>query len=207
LLDRLGWGEVKSPSSLEQLVEALRCLPGVGPKSAQRMAYHLLQRDKPGAQRLAGALGEALSRIRHCEKCNSFAEEAICTLCRSARRDATLLCVVETPADLAMMEQSQAYNGLYFVLMGRLSPLDGIGPKDIHLDLLLKRAADGIVREVVLATNFTAEGDATAHYIGELLGGKELKVSRIAQGLPVGGELEHVDSGTLAQAVMERRPV
>lgn len=196
---------MKSPSSLEELVESLRCLPGVGPKSAQRMAYHLLQRDKPGAQRLARALDDALERIRHCEKCNNFSEQAVCALCRSARRDPAQLCVVETPADLAMMEQSQAYGGLYFVLLGRLSPLDGIGPKEIHLDRLLKRATDGVVKEVILATNFTVEGEATAHYAAEMLAARGLKVTRIARGLPVGGEIEHVDSGTLAQAVIERR--
>jgi recombination protein RecR len=198
---------LKTPSSLEELIAALRCLPGVGPKSAQRMAYHLLQRDKPGAQRLANALAQALERIRHCEKCNSYAEEEICTLCRSPRRDPSLLCVVESPADLLMMEQAHCYQGLYFVLMGALSPLDGVGPHEIHLDRLLKRAMDGVVREAILATNFTVEGEATAHYVGELLRPKNIKVSRIAQGLPVGGELEHVDSGTLAQAVLERRDV
>jgi recombination protein RecR len=198
---------MKTPSSLEELVEALRCLPGVGPKSAQRMAYHLLQRDKPGAKRLARALDDALDKIRHCERCNNFSEEAVCTLCRSPRRDSTQLCVVETPADLAMMEQAQAYGGLYFVLLGRLSPLDGIGPKEIHFDRLLKRAADGVVKEVILATNFTVEGEATAHYAAELLAARGLKVTRIARGLPVGGEIEHVDSGTLAQAVIERRPL
>ena len=198
---------MKNPSSLEELIEALRCLPGVGPKSAQRMAYHLLQRDQPGARRLGNALGLALERIRHCEKCNSFAEEPVCGLCRSPRRDAALLCVVETPGDLLMMEQAQCHQGLYFVLMGSLSPLDGVGPKDIHLDRLIRRAGDGTVREVILATNFTVEGEATAHYVGELLRAKGLKVTRIARGLPVGGELEHVDSGTLAQAVAERREV
>jgi len=198
---------LKTPSSLDELIAALRCLPGVGPKSAQRMAYHLLQRDRPGAQRLAASLGLALERIRHCEKCNSYAEEAICTLCRSPRRDASLLCVVETPADVLMIEQAECYQGLYFVLMGALSPLDGIGPREIHLDRLIARATDGAVREAILATNFTVEGEATAHYIGELLHAKGLKVSRIARGLPVGGELEHVDSGTLAQAVVERREV
>jgi recombination protein RecR len=196
---------VKTPATLDDLIAALRCLPGVGPKSAQRMAYHLLQRDKPGAQRLAGALAHALERIRHCERCNSFAEEAVCILCRSPRRDSTLLCVVETPADLLMMEQAQCYEGLYFVLMGALSPLDGVGPREIHLDRLVKRASDGVVREAILATNFTVEGEATAHYVGELLRARGLRVSRIARGLPVGGELEHVDSGTLAQAVFERR--
>lgn len=196
---------MKAPAALDALIAALRCLPGVGPKSAQRMAYHLLQRDKPGAHRLADALKLALERIRHCEKCNSYAEEAVCALCRSPRRDAAILCVVETPADLLMMEQAQCYQGLYFVLMGALSPLDGVGPREIHLDRLVKRADDGIVREAILATNFTVEGEATAHYVGELLRAKGIKVSRIARGLPVGGELEHVDSGTLAQAVIERR--
>lgn len=196
---------MNTPSSLEQLIESLRCLPGVGPKSAQRMAYHLLQRDQAGASRLADALRGALKHIRHCEKCNSFAEQEICGLCSSAKRDASLLCVVETPADLLMMEQTQCYRGLYFVLMGRLSPLDGIGPKEIHLEKLLKRAQDGIVKEVVLATNFTVEGEATAHYVNELLKSRGIKMSRIARGLPVGGELEHVDSGTLGQAVLDRR--
>jgi len=196
-----------SPTPLEELIEALRCLPGVGPKSAQRMAFHLLQRDQPGAQRLGRALEQALSRIKLCERCNNFTEQPMCELCSSPRRDQTLLCVVETPADLLMMEQAQVYDGLYFVLMGRLSPLDGVGPKDIHLDRLVKRALDGIVKETILATNFTVEGEATAHYVGELLGARGMKVSRIARGLPVGGELEHVDSGTLAQAMIERRPV
>jgi recombination protein RecR len=171
------------------------------------MAYHLLQRDRPGAERLGGALAQVLAKIRHCEKCNSFAEDAVCELCRSPRRDGSLLCVVESPGDLLMMEQAQCYQGLYFVLMGALSPLDGVGPRDIHLDRLVRRAADGSVREVILATNFTVEGEATAHYVAELLRQRGLKVSRIARGLPVGGELEHVDSGTLAQAVTERREV
>jgi recombination protein RecR len=198
---------MKTPSSLEELIAALRCLPGVGPRSAQRMTYHLLQRDRPGAARLATALGNVLERIRHCEKCNSYAEDAVCELCGSGRRDATQLCVVESPGEVLIMEQAQCYRGLYFVLMGALSPLDGIGPKEIHLERLLKRATDGTVREVILATNFTVEGDATAHYVGELLRERGLKVTRIARGLPVGGELEHVDSGTLAQAVAERRDV
>ena len=196
---------MKTPSSLEELIAALRCLPGVGPKSAQRMAYHLLQRDPPGATRLAAALSQALARVRHCERCNNYAEDPVCGLCSSSRRDSALLCVVEAPGDLLMMEQAQCYQGLYFVLMGVLSPLDGIGPREIHLDRLIRRAADGTVREVILATNFTVEGEATAHYIGEALRARGLKVTRIARGLPVGGELEHVDSGTLAQAVLERR--
>lgn len=171
------------------------------------MSYHLLQHDHPGANRLSRALQQALSKVRHCDKCNSFTEEPLCEICSASRRDASLLCVVEMPGDVAMMEQAQAYSGLYFVLMGRLSPLDGIGPKEIHLERLIKRATDGIVKEVVLATNFTMEGEATAHYVAEMIAARGLKVSRIARGLPVGGELEHVDSGTLAQAVIERRPV
>ena len=193
------------PSSLDQLIEALRCLPGVGPKSAQRMAYHLLQRERGGAQRLADALAAALLYIRHCQRCNTFTEDEICDRCSSAKRDASLLCVVEMPVDLNMMEQTHAFNGLYYVLMGRLSPLDGIGPKELHLERLLERAVDGVVREVIMATNFTNEGEATAHYLSELLHARGLKVSRIARGLPVGGELEFTDAGTIAQALFERR--
>jgi recombination protein RecR len=170
------------------------------------MALHLMQHDRDGARSLAQALAHAASAIRHCERCNTFTEDAICALCRSGKRDPALLCVVETPADLLMVEHTQAYAGLYFVLMGRLSPLDGIGPKEIRLDRLLKRAGDDSVREVILATNFTNEGEATAHYIGELLAARGLKVSRLARGVPVGGELEYVDAGTLAQAMRERRP-
>ena len=194
-------------SSLDELASALRCLPGVGPKAAQRMALHLLQHDRDGAQRLAHALVEATRSIQHCERCNTFTEATLCALCQSATRDATQLCVVETPADLLMVEQTQAYSGLYFVLMGRLSPLDGIGPKEIRLERLLKRATDGSVREVILATNFTNEGEATAHYLGELLSARDLRVTRLARGVPVGGELEYVDSGTLAQALRERRAI
>ena len=196
---------MKTPSSLEELIAALRCLPGVGPKSAQRMAYHLLQRDRAGASRLAAAVTQALAKIRNCDQCNNYSEQALCELCGSPRRDRALLCVVESPADLLMMEQAQCYQGLYFVLMGALSPLDGIGPREIHADRLLRRATEGGVREVILATNFTMEGEATAHYVGEALRARGLKVTRIARGLPVGGEIEHVDSGTLAQAVLERR--
>lgn len=198
---------MKSPSSLENLIESLRCLPGVGPKSAQRMAYHLLQRDQNGARRLASALQLAVERVKHCARCNTFTEEEVCVICSSAKREVSLLCVVESPADMLMMELSQSYAGLYFVLMGRLSPLDGIGPKDIHVDRLVKRAVDGVVKEVIVATNFTVEGEATAHYLGEILRARGLRVTRIARGLPVGGELEHVDSGTLAQAVIERREI
>ncbi|MBI2308623.1 MAG: recombination protein RecR [Rhodocyclales bacterium] len=196
-----------NPSSLESLIEALRCLPGVGPKSAQRMAYYLLQRDRPGAKHLAESLETALQAIRHCQRCNTFTEADICERCASPKRDASLLCVVETPVDMNMMEQSHAYSGLYYVLMGRISPLDGIGPRELKLDRLLARATDGVVREVILATNYTNEGEATAHYLSELLKSHGVGVSRIARGVPVGGELEYVDSGTLAQAVRERRPL
>ncbi len=190
---------------LESLIEALRCLPGVGPKSAQRMAYHLLQHDREGAGRLAFALDAALNQVQHCERCNTYSETPVCERCLSDRRDPALLCLVETPVDLNMIEQTQAYNGLYFVLMGRISPLDGLGPRDLRLDQLMGRAGDGIVKEVILATNFTNEGEATAHFLSEMLKKQGLKVSRIARGVPVGGELEFVDSGTLAQALRERR--
>ena len=195
---------MKSPA-LEELIEALRCIPGIGPKSAQRTAYHLLQHDKAGAGRLAESLARALKSVRRCAKCNTFAEAELCTLCASPKRDASQLCVVETPGDLLMMEQTLAYNGLYFVLMGRLSPLDGIGPREIGLDVMQRRLADGEVKEVIVATNFTNEGEATAHYISEMLKGRDLRVTRIARGVPVGGELEYVDTGTLAQAFVERR--
>lgn len=198
---------MKNPPALEQLIESLRCLPGVGPKSAQRMAYYLLQRDRQGAKGLALALDNALQVVDHCKLCNTFSEQPICPLCESAQRDKTVLCVVEMPTDLIMLENTRAYTGMYFVLMGRLSPLDGIGPKEIHLDKLIKRAHDGIVEEVILATNYTVEGDATAHYISELLGARGIKVSRIARGMPMGGEIEYVDTGTLAQAMLERRSV
>ncbi|PKO57364.1 MAG: recombination protein RecR [Betaproteobacteria bacterium HGW-Betaproteobacteria-19] len=194
-----------SPSSLDELIDALRCLPGVGPKSAQRMAYHLLQRDQRGATRLARAMGHALEVLRHCERCNTFAETPVCQRCANPRRDASQLCVVEMPAELAMIEQTQSYNGLYYVLMGRLSPLDGIGPRELKLDKLLARAADGKVNEVILATNFTNEGEATAHTLATLLAARGLSVSRLSRGVPVGGELEHTDIGTIAQALVERR--
>ncbi|MCB5184193.1 recombination mediator RecR [Methylobacillus gramineus] len=198
---------MRNPPALEQLVEALRCLPGVGPKSALRMAYHLLQRDRKGAGALAQSLDKALQVVSHCNLCNNFSEHSVCPLCASENRDKSLLCVVEMPSDLMMLEQTHSYQGMYFVLMGRLSPLDGIGPRDIHLDKLIKRAQDGVTEEVILATNYTVEGEATAHYVSELLRSRGLKVSRIARGLPMGGEIEHVDSGTLAQAMLERRSV
>ncbi len=195
---------VPTAEGLARLVEALRVLPGVGPRSAQRMAYHLLQHDRAGAGALAEALGAALQTVRRCDKCNNFSEEPLCALCRSARRDPALLCVVETPADLAMVEQTLSYSGMYFVLMGRLSPLDGVGPRDIGLDRLQARVA-AEVQEVILATNFTNEGEATAHYIAEMLRPRGIKVTRIARGVPLGGELEYVDAGTISQALLDRR--
>jgi recombination protein RecR len=198
---------VPTSQGLERLIEALRVLPGVGPRSAQRMAFHLLQHDRAGAESLAQALSGALSVVRRCLKCNNFSEEDMCVLCRSARRDASLLCVVETPADLATVEHTLSYSGMYFVLMGRLSPLDGVGPRDIGLDRLLARATEGEVQEVILATNFTNEGEATAHYIAEMLRSRNVKVSRIARGVPLGGELEYVDAGTISQALLDRRGI
>jgi len=198
---------VPSAKGLDLLVEALRVLPGVGPRSAQRMAYHLLQHDREGGERLAHALVAALGSVRRCAKCNNFTEEELCALCRSPRRDASLLCVVETPADLSMVEQTLSYSGMYFVLMGRLSPLDGVGPRDIGLERLLERAGGGEVQEVILATNFTNEGEATAHYIAEMLRARGIRVSRIARGVPLGGELEYVDAGTISQALLERREI
>jgi recombination protein RecR len=196
---------MSTPSSLETLIKALRCLPGIGPKSAQRMAYHLLQHDRSGASSLADALQHALGALRHCQRCNTFTEADICERCLSGKRDASLLCVVETPVDMNMMEQTHAYSGLYYVLIGRVSPLDGVGPRELQLDQLLARACDGVVQEVILATNFTNEGEVTAHYLAEMLRSRAIRVSRIARGVPVGGELEYVDAGTLAQAVRERR--
>ena len=196
---------MKTPSSLDFLTEALRRLPGIGPKSAQRIAYHLMQHDRDGAAMLGRALTQSVERVHHCAMCNTFTENEICETCLDPERDAALLCVVETPADQLMIEQTLTYKGLYFVLMGRLSPLDGVGPRDIHLERLMRRATDGVVREVVLATNFTNEGEATAHYISETLKARGLKVSRLARGVPVGGELEYVDAGTIARAMLDRR--
>lgn len=190
---------------LDSLVEALRVLPGVGPKSSLRMAYHLLQRDREGAAHLASALNAALGGIRHCERCNTFSENDVCERCANPQRDATQLCIVEMPSDMMVMESTQSYRGLYYVLMGRISPLDGIGPRELKLDRLLARATDGLVQEAIIATNFTNEGEATAHYVGEMLRTRGIRVSRIARGVPVGGELEHTDLGTVAQAFAERR--
>ena len=195
--------------ALSRMVQALRALPGVGPKSAQRMAFHLLQHDRNGAAVLGQSLLDAVNNIHHCTLCNTFSELEVCTTCADERRDPSILCVVETPADQLMVEQTLTYRGLYFVLMGRLSPLDGLGPNEIHLDRLIERVEKSKepVKEVVLATNFTSEGEATAHYIGEIINARGIKVSRIARGVPVGGELEYVDASTLARAMMDRRSV
>ncbi len=192
-------------TALEALKVALRRLPGVGPKSAQRMAFHLLERDREGARLIAQALTAALERVVHCRRCHNFSEEELCPICRSPRRDRSLLCVVESPADLASLEQAGVYNGLYFVLMGRLSPLDGIGPEQIGIPRLERLLDEGEIKEVVLATNPTAEGETTAHYIGELVRARGIRATRIAYGIPVGGELEYTDRSTLARAITGRR--
>ena len=193
--------------AIEGLKQALRRLPGVGPKSAQRMAFHLLARDRDGARQIAEALRLALERVGHCQRCNDFSEDEICPLCASPRRDHALLCVVESPADLSSIEQSGAYHGNYFVLMGRLSPLDGIGPDEIGIHRLEALLDEGRVKEVILATNLTVEGEATAHYISELAHARNIRATRIAYGVPVGGELEYTDRGTLARALTGRRDV
>jgi len=193
--------------AIEGLKQALRRLPGVGPKSAQRMAFHLLARDRDGARQIAEALRVAIERVGHCRRCNDFSEAEICPVCASERRDRSLLCVVESPADLSSIEQSSAYNGQYFVLMGRLSPLDGIGPDEIGIQRLEALLDEGQVKEVILATNLTVEGEATAHYIGELARARGIRATRIAYGVPVGGELEYTDRGTLARALSGRREV
>ncbi|GKS73587.1 recombination mediator RecR [Acidovorax sp. SUPP950] len=192
-------------NSLDALVQALRRLPGVGVKSAQRMAFHLLQHDREGAEVLSRALHEATVSVHHCERCHTFTEAAVCDTCLDPERDASRLAVVETPADQAALERTAAFRGLYFVLMGRLSPLDGVGPKDIGLQKLMERATDGVVQEVILATNFTAEGEATAYVISEALKSRGLHVTRLARGVPVGSELEYVDLGTIAHALVDRR--
>ena len=191
--------------ALEALKQALRRLPGVGPKSAQRMAFHLLERDREGARRIAQALSEAVERVIRCRRCNNFSESELCDICSSPRRDGSLLCIVESPSDLISLDQSGVYNGLYFVLMGRLSPLDGIGPEDIGIPRLAALLDEGGVKEVVLATNLTVEGEATAHYIGELVRQRNIKATRIAYGVPIGGELEYTDRMTLARALSGRR--
>ncbi len=191
-------------SLLNQLIHSLRCMPGIGRKSAQRIAYHLLQRDRKGGRSLSSALQQAMDEIGHCERCRNFSEQALCALCQNDRRDRSLLCIVESPADVFAVEEA-GYRGLYFVLMGHLSPLDGIGPDDLGLDRLRRILDEAEVEELILATNSTVEGEATAHFINEMVSKRRLKVSRIAHGVPMGGELEYVDSSTLAHALSGRR--
>ena len=192
-------------SLLEQLVDALRVLPGVGQKSAQRMAYHLLERNREGGQRLSQVLAESMAKVGHCSSCRDFSESELCATCASGARERTLLCAVENPADRLAIEQATGYRGLYFVLQGRLSPLDGIGPRELGLDLLATRMAQGEVKELIIATNPTVEGEATAHYLAQLARQFEVRPSRLAHGLPLGGELEYVDRGTLAHAFGSRQ--
>ena len=194
-------------SLINRLIDALRCLPGVGPKSAQRMTFYLLERNREGARRLAKALIEAMDNVGHCAACRTLSENDVCALCANQARDHSQLCIVEMPADVQAVEQSTSYKGLYFVLMGHLSPLDGIGPEDIGLDRLAERLNAGVVKEVILATNPTVEGEATAHYIAEMVHQLGLKVTRIAYGVPFGGELEYLDGGTLSHALSGRREV
>jgi len=196
---------LKTPPSFELLTRALKRLPGVGPKTAQRYALHLLQRDRDAARDLVAGLTDALAKVRQCRRCNTFTESELCDICSSPRRDPSVLCIVESPADQLVIEQTLSFSGLYFVLMGRLSPLDGIGPREIHFDRLIERVDDGLVKEVILATNFTQEGEATAHYLAEMLRARGLVVSRLARGVPLGGELEYVDAATVAQAMRDRR--
>ncbi|HEX2668485.1 MAG TPA: recombination mediator RecR [Gammaproteobacteria bacterium] len=192
---------------LQKLVEALRSLPGVGPKSAQRMAFHLLERNRPGALALAQALQAAMQGIGHCERCRNFTEAKLCDICASAKRDAAVVCVVETPADVSALEAATGFRGQYFVLMGHLSPLDGIGPEELGLGLLEKRLDEGGIGELILATNPTVEGEATAHYLAELAQRRGIRATRIAHGVPIGGELEYIDGGTLSHAFSGRQEV
>jgi len=195
------------PPTLNRLIEALRCLPGVGPKSAQRMAFHLLERDRDGAREIAASVGQAIEKLGHCQRCRMFAEGELCPVCTSASRDRSLLCVVESPADVVAIEQSGSFRGCYFVLMGHLSPLDGVGPSEIGIEAFEKLLGEGEVREVILATNPTVEGEATAHFLAEVTARIGVRASRIAHGVPVGGELEYVDGGTLAHALAGRQAV
>jgi len=195
---------VSSSRLIERLVECLRCLPGVGPKSAQRMAFHLLEHNRDGGRQLAAALNEAMEKVGHCSECRTLTETAVCGLCANDRRDRSQLCIVETPADVQALEQSTGYKGLYFVLMGHLSPLDGIGPDALGLDLLEARLATGQVSEMILATNPTVEGEATAHFVSEMARAHGIRTTRIAHGVPMGGELEYIDSSTLSHAFSGR---
>jgi len=198
---------VADPRSVEVLKEALQRLPGVGPKSAQRMAFHLLERDRDGARQIGDAIRHALSKVNHCRRCNNFSETELCPICDSPRRDATRVCVVETPADLEAIEQTGIYQGSYFVLMGSLSPLDDIGPDQLGVDRLLARVTEQPVEELILATNLTVEGQATADFLIDLMATVDIPVTRLARGLPMGGELEYMDPGTLNQAFEGRKPV
>jgi recombination protein RecR len=195
------------PPTLNRLIEALRCLPGVGPKSAQRMAFHLLERDRDGAGEISAALTAATESLGHCRRCRMFAEGDSCPICAATTRDRTLLCVVESPADVVAIEQSASFRGCYFVLMGHLSPLDGVGPSEIGIDAFERLLGEGEVREVILATNPTVEGEATAHFLAEVAARLGLNATRIAHGVPVGGELEYVDGGTLAHALAGRQAI
>lgn len=192
---------------LRQLIESLRCLPGVGPKSAQRMAFHLLERDREGARHLARTLQQAADNIGRCERCRTFSETPMCGLCANAQRNSELLCIVESPGDVQAIEHAAAFSGLYFVLGGHLSPLDGIGPQDLGLDTLQHRLGEGEVKEVILATNSTVEGEATAHFVAEMARRSGVRSSRLAQGVPLGGELEFLDGNTLAHALSGRRAI
>jgi recombination protein RecR len=192
---------------LDDLIDALCCFPGIGPKSAQRIVYHLLQHDRPGAQRLVDLLQRGLKEIGSCRRCRDLTEQPVCRICSNQRRDHATLCVVETPADVHSIERAGFYQGMYFVLMGRLSPLDGVTPDDLGMDKLAERLDEGEISEVILATGATLEGEATAHYIGEMVQERNIKATRIAHGVPMGGELEYLDSSTLAHAIRERRPV
>jgi len=192
---------------LQQLIDALKCLPGVGPKSAQRMAFHLLERDRQGAKNLASALIEAVENIGHCNSCRTLSEADVCSICESTSRDNSVLCVVETPADVLAIEHIAEYRGKYFVLMGHLSPLDGIGPDELGLDLLEQKLATGDIKELILATNPTVEGETTAHYISEMAAEHHVEATRIAHGVPLGGELEYIDAGTLAHAFSGRQRI
>ncbi len=198
---------MKFSPALSELIEALRCLPGVGPKSAQRMTLHLLERDREGAAALAGALTRAVDTVGHCRRCRNFTELAVCEICSDPRRDAATVCVVESPADVLAIEQSGSYRGLYFVLMGHLSPIDGIGPAEIGLDEFHRQVRDEGITEVILATNPTVEGEATAYCLIDMLQPEGVSITRIAHGVPLGGELEYVDGSTLAHALSGRRPV
>jgi len=194
---------VSSPL-LAALVEALRCLPGVGPKSAQRIAFHLLKRNRAGARHLAESLKTAMDRIGHCQRCRTFSEDEVCSICASSKRESASLCVVESAVDVLILEQATAYRGMYFVLQGHLSPLDGLGPKELGLDVLVARIAEGEVNELIIATNPTVEGEATAHYLAQLAHAGGIKATRLAHGVPIGGELEYIDHGTLAHAFGSR---